>query len=198
MFRLYADTEWKCCVCLMETSKGWQASPVMWITIGSSSKCLNRSDIDEKAMPLLSNNCFSWERVGGSADLRSFLFQKCLIWSENTSHNLPLLSCTYAFSTLLEQQLHLKQTFPQIGSNKVKASPKNTFGLVLLLPWWVNFPGRSTWLKKKKKKKCVNMSERAHFPMWKSNTNTCAAACWGSSRDPLKRSPQVIEKEQKE
>lgn len=135
-----------------------------------------------------------------SADLRSILFQKCLILSENVSRNLMLFSCTHAFSTLLEQQLHLKQTFPQIGSNKVKASPKNTFGLVLLLPGRVNFPGRSTWLKKqtKKKKKCVNMSKRAHFPIWKSNTNICAAACWGSSRDPLKRSPQVIEKEQKE
>lgn len=192
MFLLFADTQWKCCVCLMETSKDWRVSAVMWITIGSSSKCLNRSDIDGKAMPLWQEN-WSWRKCW----FKILSFPKVPHFLRKRVSPSPASPMCRAFSAWLEEQLRLKQTFLQIGSNKVKASPKNTFGLVpSASPSELIFHAGPPDLKKKKK--CVNMSERAHFLIWKSNTNTCAAACWGSSRDPLKRSPQVIEKEQKE
>lgn len=170
----------------------------MWTSIGSPSKCVNRSDTEEKAVPLQQNNSFTRAGVGGSAVLGSFNCLKCLILSENPKECLTIY-CTHAFSTLLEHQLHLTQTFRQMGSNRVKASPKTHSDLSFYFPGDVIFQaGPPDWKKREKKKECVNTSKWAPFPTWTSNANTRAAACWGSSRDPLKRSPQVIEKEQKE
>lgn len=109
--------------------------------------------------------CHSGRRagVGGSADLRSFSTPKVPHFLRKRVSPSPASLTRPAFSAWLEEQLRLKQTFPQIGSNKVKASPRNTFGLVPSAPpppprpRWVNFPGRSTWFKKRKKKVCKHV-----------------------------------------
>lgn len=149
MFCLLADSERKCCVCLMETSKDWRVSLVMWITIGSSSKCLNRSDIDEKAMPLRRKSCFSWARAGGSADLRSFLFQKCIILAESVSPDHLLVSRTRAFFYFAETAAPFKTNLPTNGEKQSESISEKHIQTCPSTSGWVYFPGRSTWLKKK-------------------------------------------------
>lgn len=159
----------------VETSKDWRVSQVMWTSIGSPSKCVNRSDTEEKAVPLQQNNSFTRAGVGGSAVLGSFNCLKCLILSENPKECLTIY-CTHAFSTLLEHQLHLTQTFRQMGSNRVKASPKTHSDLSFYFPGDVIFQaGPPDWKKREKKRVCkhVEVSAFSYVDVQRKHACSC-------------------------